>query len=300
MDLRKILIFYRANSTSSKEAALYCKDKLNRNNIVVEVIINKDNNHINDYLLESNDFPDLVIVLGGDGTVLRAASALQNYKIPILSFNIGGNLGFLTHERSLLLESNFIQMIKDDNFIIEKRMMLKASINSKEISDNINHLPNRLYALNDFYFRTSNNNPSSICHLELEIEKEKVDQHIGDGIIVATPTGSTAYSMASGGPIVHPKVDSIIVTPISPISLSSRSIIVPKESELKVKIIARENGEVCLWKDGKSAFNLKNNDYCTINISDNTTNLMLLNNHISYYETLSTKLNWAGNIINKD
>ena len=168
-------------------------------------------------------------MLGGDGTVLGAARHLAVHDIPILSINVGGHLGFLTHDRRVLRGDEIWQRLLDDQFAIERRMMLQAMIDRRsaeeradsptplqqpDVEDDEQHH----WALNDFYLRAYRDEISPTCTLELEIDGEVVDQVRGDGLILSTPTGSTGYALAAGGPILHPGIDAIVVAPICPMS----------------------------------------------------------------------------------
>ena len=238
--------------------------------------------------------PDLAVVLGGDGTVLGAARHLAPLGVPILCFNVGGHFGFLTHERKLLSqgggpdgESDLWERLRDDRFALERRMMLEASTDR---SDAV------YVALNDFYFRPGLDEVSPTCVLELEIDGEVVDQYRGDGLIISTATGSTGYSMAAGGPILHPGVEAIVVNPICAMSLSSRPLVVPPRAQLAVWPLGEANRKVRLWKDGAHACVLEPGDRCLVGRSPHAALMVLLEQSPSYYRSLSRKLHWAGSL----
>jgi NAD+ kinase len=238
--------------------------------------------------------PDLAVVLGGDGTVLGAARHLAPLGVPILCFNVGGHFGFLTHERKLLSqgfgpdgEQDLWQRLRDDRFALERRMMLEASTDRSDA----------VYAaLNDFYFRPGLDEVSPTCVLELEIDGEVVDQYRGDGLIISTATGSTGYSMAAGGPILHPGVEAIVVNPICPMSLSSRPVVVPPRAQLAVWPLGEASRRVRLWNDGAHATVLEPGDRCDVRRSPHHALMVLLEQNPSYYRTLSRKLHWAGSL----
>ena len=238
--------------------------------------------------------PDLAVVLGGDGTVLGAARHLAPLEVPLLCFNVGGHFGFLTHERKLLtqgsaaaLEPDLWQRLRDDRFALERRMMLEARTDTSEEC----HL-----ALNDFYLRPGLDEVAPTCELELEIDGEVVDQYRGDGLIIATATGSTGYSMAAGGPILHPGVDAIVVNPICPMSLSSRTVVVPPRAQLAVWPLGETSRRVRLWKDGALATVLEPGDRCDVRRAPHHALMVQLDQCPSYYRTLSRKLHWAGSL----
>jgi NAD+ kinase len=257
--------------------------------------------------------PDLALVLGGDGTVLGAARHLACLGVPILSFNVGGHLGFLTHERSLLRpvaddpQGGLWRRLRDDHFALERRMMLEARIaraDARATASGVSPLPPESdgdgphAALNDFYFRPCLDEVSPTCLLELEIDGEVVDQYRGDGLIVATPTGSTGYAMAAGGPILHPGIEAIVVNPICPMSLSSRAVVVPPRSRLSIWPLGERSRRVRLWKDGAQATLLDPGDRCVVQQGPDAALLLQLEQRPSYYRTLTHKLHWAGSITN--
>jgi NAD+ kinase len=243
--------------------------------------------------------PDLALVLGGDGTVLGAARHLAPMEVPILSFNVGGHLGFLTHERSLLKlagegQENLWQRLQHDRYALERRMMLEARIDR---GDGVDDGSPAYLALNDFYFRPGLDEISSTCVLELEIDGEVVDQYRGDGLIVATPTGSTGYAMAAGGPILHPGLEGIVVNPICPMSLSSRAVVVPPRAQLSLWPLGESSRRVKLWQDGVQATTLEPGDRALLQRSSHAALLVTLEQCPSYYRTLTHKLHWAGSLV---
>ena len=132
--------------------------------------------------------------------------------------------------------------------------------------------------------------------MELEIDGEVVDQFRGDGLILATPTGSTGYVMAAGGPILHPGVEAIVITPICPMSLSSRTVVVPPRSRLSVAPLGETGGRVKLWKDGADATTLLRGDRVEVQRSDHMASMVVLNQKPSYFRSLSHRLHWAGSL----
>ena len=139
---------------------------------------------------------------------------------------------------------------------------------------------------------------SPTCTLELEIDGEVVDHYRGDGLILATPTGSTGYSMAAGGPILHPGIDAIIVSPICPMSLSSRPVIVPPASRLVIGLLGENTRRVKLWKDGASGALLEPGQCCVVQRARHHALMVVLEQSPSYYRTLTHKLHWAGSLLN--
>ena len=299
MNLDLVWVIYRGNSKDSKNAAILCEQNLNkRGTKVISRVSSASINPFLDLLSSDQKYPDLAIVLGGDGTVLGAARQLSIYKIPILSFNVGGNLGFLTHDSLLLEDENLWGRIKQDRFAIERRMMLEANLNFSSSSDN-NHRKKNLncWALNDFYFKSDRDEISPTCNLQLEIDGEEINQFRGDGLICSTPTGSTGYAMASGGSILHPGIEAIVISAICPMSLSSRPIVVPPSSRLVIKPIGDTTRKVRLWNDGASATLLDTKDSCIIQRSHHQAMMVVLEQNPSYYQTLAQKLHWSNSFL---
>jgi len=291
-----IWILYRSDNDSSYQETLNCKkiiESYGKKVLTSEISI--ETNNINELISASDVKPDIAIVLGGDGTVLRAARYLSPQNIPILSFNVGGNLGFLTHDRHILKQENFWERVSSSSFNIQKRMMLEATVFTEKSNNEIK-VKKSFFALNDFYFRSCTEDTAPTCCLELEIDGEAVDKYKGDGLIFSTPTGSTAYSMAAGGPIIHPSLDAIIVSAICPMSLASRPIVVPPRSELVIKPIREKKQKIKLWLDGTSGCIIESHDTCLIKKSNHSTSIIILDENLSYYKTITQKLHWASSL----
>ena len=296
MSINLIWILYRSDSDIAFKETLNCKKIIESygKKVLISEISNETKN-INQLFALSRDLPEIALVLGGDGTVLRAARYLSPNKIPILSFNVGGNLGFLTHDRHILKQANFWERVSNNRFNIQKRMMLEANVFKEK---NKNEIINKrsFFALNDFYLRSCTDEITPTCSLSLEIDGEEVDKYKGDGLIFSTPTGSTAYSMAAGGPIIHPSLDAIIVSAICPMSLASRPIVVPPESQLVIKPIRDKKQKIKLWLDGSSGCLIEPNDTCLIKKSNDSTSIIILDENLSYYKTITQKLHWASSL----
>ncbi len=296
MHLGLIWLIYRANSTKAEVQAKKCAKDLQDLNIDVFLAQSEITKNLFSKLLSaSKKLPNLAIVLGGDGTVLRAARHLSIHEIPILSFNVGGQLGFLTHDASLLNIPNIVRSANENRYSIQKRMMLHASLHSEE--SNVVQNQSEYWALNDIYFRSYRDEVSPTCTVELTIQGERVDEYKGDGLIISTPTGSTAYAMATGGPILHPDIEAIVASAICPMSLSSRPIVIPPTSELIIKPLGEKSRRVKIWQDGSSAALLAPGDYCIVKKAHHQALMMLLEQSPSYYSTLTQKLHWAGSLI---
>lgn len=298
MRLEQVWLIIRQDSQLARKEANLCLRELSEAGVNVTVAeCGLTTNPFPGLLATTTECPDLAVVLGGDGSVLGAARHLAPLKVPILCFNVGGTLGFLTHERRLLRgfgeegTSTLWKRLKDDHFALERRMMLSALINPGDGVMQGSHT-----ALNDFYFRPCLDELSPTCLLELDIDGEVVDQYRGDGLIIATPTGSTGYAMAAGGPILHPGIEAMVINPICPMSLSSRAIVVPPRSRLTIWPLGESSRRVRLWKDGVQASVLESGDCCVVQRSDDDALMVVLNQSPSYYRTLTHKLHWAGNL----
>jgi NAD+ kinase len=309
MLLERVWLIVRSGSQAAQRQAKRCAEDLRSQG--THVVTAQSGLYANPFpgLLATEDaLPDLALVLGGDGTVLGAARHLAPLGVPILSFNVGGHLGFLTHERQLLKlsgeEECLWDRLRDDRFAMERRMMLQAHVERGRtygLEDGSagpqEDLEETHLALNDFYFRPCLDEVSPTCILELEIDGEVVDQYRGDGLIIATPTGSTGYSMAAGGPILHPGIEAIVVNPICPMSLSSRAVVVPPRSQLSVWPLGETSRRVKLWKDGAHATQLEPGDRAIVQRSTHPALQVVLEQSPSYYRTLTRKLHWTGSLI---
>jgi len=300
MRLERVWLITRSGSQAAQRQARRCAADLRELGIsVVTATSGLARDPYPGLLASEEQLPDLALVLGGDGTVLGAARHLAPLQVPILSFNVGGHLGFLTHERSLLKlagegHESLWQRLQHDRFALERRMMLEARIDR---GDGLDEGSGSFLALNDFYVRPGLDELSSTCVLELEIDGEVVDQYRGDGLIVATPTGSTGYAMAAGGPILHPGLEGIVVNPICPMSLSSRAVVVPPRAQLCLWPLGESSRRVKLWQDGVQATTLEPGDRALVQRSRHAALLVTLEHSPSYYRTLTHKLHWAGSLI---
>jgi NAD+ kinase len=223
---------------------------------------------------------DMLVVLGGDGTMLAAARLVEDRPIPILGVNAGG-LGFLTavtrDEAFTALEHVFSRA-----FAEEERLMLRTRVvrRGEEII--------AASALNDAMVSKG---ASHMVQLEISINGQFVTRLRGDGLIVSTPTGSTAYSMAAGGPILNPSVHALILTPICPHTLTNRPIVIPQDVLVEVVLVSRDHGATATF-DGQVGIALQPGDTVEIRASENKTRLIRFPDR-SYYDMLSKKLKWG-------
>ena len=224
---------------------------------------------------------DMLVVLGGDGTMLAAARLVEGRPIPILGVNAGG-LGFLT---AVTREEAFtaLERVFSKSFSEEERLMLRARVirRGEEVMG--------ASALNDAVI--SKGALSHMVQLEISINGQFVTRLRGDGLIVSTPTGSTAYSMAAGAPILNPSVHALILTPICPHTLTNRPIVVPQDVRLEVVLVSKDQGAAATF-DGQVGIALQPGDTVEIRASNSKTRLIRFPDR-SYYNMLSNKLKWG-------
>jgi NAD+ kinase len=236
---------------------------------------------------------DLAIVLGGDGTALSAARNLAADGIPILAVNVGGHLGFLTESPDDFDSETVWDRLLEDRFAVQRRMMLQATIYEGNRT-NLDPVSDRYLALNEMCIKPASADRMITSILEMEIDGEVVDQYQGDGLIVATPTGSTCYTVAANGPIIHPGMEAIAITPICPLSLSSRPIIIPPGSVVSIWALADPDLSTKLWMDGVLATSMWPGQRVDIRMAECDSEFIILRENYSYYQTLREKLQWAG------
>ena len=296
MKLSLVLIVYRSDSSIALEASKFCEEVLKAKNIKsnrIESDFHKD--EIEKYFSNSESQPNIGIVLGGDGTFLKCANALADYDIPLLSINIGGNLGFLTQEKDFLFDKSFIEILVNEEYIIDFRNRLNCTVCTSGTSPE-KKIIKSYDALNDFYFKSVEEDISPTNQIQIEIDNEKVNEYKGDGLIISTSTGSTAYSMAAGGPIVHPSLNAMIINPICPMSLASRPIVIPDSSKVIIKPVKKSKGEIKLWSDGAKCMTINQNYCCEIKKAESPCKIIKFKKSANYYNTLIKKLDWKGDL----
>jgi NAD+ kinase len=226
---------------------------------------------------------DLVVVVGGDGSMLGAARALARHKIPVLGIN-RGSLGFLTDIKPDELEVKVAEVL-EGRFLEESRFLLEAEV--RRHGEAIGQGD----ALNDVVLHPGKS--TKMIEFELFVDGHFVCSQKADGLIIATPTGSTAYSLSAGGPIMHPKLDAIVIVPMYPHTLSSRPIVVDGNSELKIVVADDLPIYPLVSCDGQNHFTCAPGD--TITVAKKPLKLRLIHplDH-NYYEACRTKLGWGG------
>ncbi|MCL7461725.1 NAD(+) kinase [Pseudomonas sp. NW5] len=228
---------------------------------------------------------DLVIVVGGDGSLLGAARAMARHGTPVLGIN-RGSLGFLTDIRPDELEARVSEVL-EGRYLMESRFLLEAEV--RRGMESIGQSD----ALNDVVLHPGKS--MRMLEFELYIDGHFVCSQKADGLIVATPTGSTAYSLSAGGPIMHPKLDAIVIVPMYPHTLSSRPIVVDGNSELKVVVSPELQIYPQISCDGQNHFTCAPGD--TLSIRKKAQKLQLIHpvEH-NYYEICRTKLGWGSRL----
>ncbi|MBR4890630.1 MAG: NAD(+)/NADH kinase [Clostridia bacterium] len=197
---------------------------------------------------------DIILVLGGDGTLLSIAKKASEFDIPVVGINLG-RLGFLTEIEKNELENGIEKLLSGD-YQIEERMMLSASLSDGKTGT----------ALNDIVV-TREISSLKILDLDVYIDDEYVDDFKADGIIISTPTGSTAYSLSAGGPIVDPSLESMIITPVCPHKMYSRTIIVPPYKSVTIKCKAEPDNRAVVAADSEILGNLSGDDTAIVKMA---------------------------------
>jgi NAD+ kinase len=285
MKIKKIGLIANVDKKKATECALELRDWAHRQGI--EIMMEKG---IAEKVGEIEGFDrkslastvDLLVVMGGDGTILRTVRFVSKYETPIVGINLG-EFGYLT-EVNLNEMFDALELICQGQYKIEKRMMLDITINLGK--DTIREES----ILNDVVI--TRGNLSRILDLETTVNDRYLTTFRADGIIISTPTGSTAYSLSAGGPIVFPERDSFIINPICPHTLTNRPIVIPENVFIKVVLWTKEQG-ADLILDGQVSYTMHPGDSIIIKKSQYVTNLVS-SPHRDYMEILRTKLNWGG------
>ena len=224
---------------------------------------------------------DLILVLGGDGTMIATARMIEDLEVPVLGINYGG-LGYLTEFRIEELYSA-LGSILDGNYRLDKRVMLRT------LHQRGDEVVNRNRVLNDVVINKSA--LARIIEIEAYLNDQFVNSFRADGLIVSTPTGSTAYNLSAGGPVIFPSMNAIVITPICPFTLSNRPIVVPDDAVIELRL-KTDQEDVALTLDGQVGFPLKIGDRVVIQKSRTTFNLIQPSNR-NYFDVLRDKLRWG-------
>lgn len=262
------------NLNLSNKISKYLSGKNATSVIVSDVVKHYDGIQIKKEFI---DGVQAVIVLGGDGTMLRAAHGIDIHNLPLLGINLG-TLGFLTE----IEESNVykaLDKLLNDDFRIEKRMMIEGRVRDKVY-----------HSLNDIVI--SRAGFSRIIGLNIYVNDQLLDTYEADGVIVSTPTGSTGYNLSAGGPIVSPKSKVIVVTPISPHSLTAKSIVFDSSDKIRIEIVKKrktQKTEAIVSFDGENNMELSAGDIVSAGISIREIGLIKMYD-VSFYSVLRDKI----------
>ena len=254
-------------------------------NLDINLYIDKSSNNKNENftVLEHKEFVkkvNIVVVFGGDGTLLNAARKYLNYDIPILGINMG-NVGFLTD----ISTDNFEKTIKevlDGNYKIEERNLVSAKFGN-----------NHLYGLNEVVIHSGAY--AQLMRYRLNVNDRVVYEQRSDGLIIATPTGSTAYALSAGGPIIHPSLDVWTILPMLPQSLSSRPFVISTDEKVEMDLFdgPNENAKICV--DGQDDIDIPYGEKILISKMEKTLKLVHPNDN-DFFEACREKLGWSLNI----
>jgi len=230
---------------------------------------------------EIPSYAEVIIVLGGDGTLLSVARLVEDHDVPILGVNLGG-LGFLTE---ITLEELYrvLERVVQGDFVTDERVVLNAAVirRGERLAEFV--------VLNDAVINKGA--LARIIDLETTINGEYLTTFKSDGLIISTPTGSTAYSLSAGGPIVYPSLHCIIITPICPHTLTNRPIVIPDDVQIRATLKAKQQ-EVILTLDGQQGFSLEFEDVVEVRKAEGRI-LLIKSPYRHYFEVLREKLKWG-------
>jgi NAD+ kinase len=224
---------------------------------------------------------DLIVVLGGDGTMIGTARMIGDHSVPVLGINYG-HLGYLAEFRE---EEMFpaLESILEGNYRIDHRVMLAVELFRGE------HLELHSRVLNDVVINKAAR--AHIIEIEAQLNGQFVNTFRADGLIVSTPTGSTAYNLSAGGPVIYPSMNAVVMTPICPFTLSNRPIVVPDDALIEVSVKTPQE-EVAITLDGQVGVPIMTGDRVLIRKSRTTFNIVQATNR-NYFDVLRDKLRWG-------
>lgn len=301
MDLKHVIIAYKAGHQTSKQWAEKCAKELEARQC--KVLMGPSGIKDNPYpvfLASSSVKIDLALVLGGDGTILAAARQLAPEGIPILAVNVGGHLGFLTEPFEIFKNTEVIwDRLQSDRYAVQKRMMLQGQV-YEGVKPKFKPVSELFYCLNEMCIKPASIDRMPTSILELEADGQVVDQYSGDGLLVSTPTGSTGYTVSANGPILHPGMWAIAVTPICPLSLSGRPLVLPPGSVVRVYPIRDYEINTKLWTDGALGTTIWPGQKVVIKMANCQAHFIILRDSYSFYQTLREKLQWTGSRVHYD
>ena len=280
---RKIAVVAKRVSEEALETAVELAHWLRRRKlgVAVEEAILEAHPELQAEAFDRSQAYDLVVVLGGDGTLLSVARNLAD-SIPILGVNMG-NLGFLTEVPRSELYPSVMKFLAGD-FAVDERVLLDVTLNR----DGGEELSYRV--LNDAVINKSA--LARIIELVVTVDGHRVATYRSDGLIISTPTGSTAYNLAAGGPILNPRLPVVVVTPICPHTLTLRPIVVPDSESVSIRLETAHE-EVYLTLDGQEGTQIERGDRVSLHRSDDVVRLVKTSDR-TFYDSLRDKLRWGG------
>ncbi len=225
---------------------------------------------------------DLAVVVGGDGTMLHVARGLASYALPMIGINLG-RLGFLTDLSADRMYEDMDELLRGE-FTVEKRIMLQVQIsNGRETL-------NETVALNDISL--TKGNTGRMIEFDTHVNSEPLGRTRGDGVIIATPTGSTAYALSAGGPILHPLLPAIVFAPICPHTLGHRPMVLDDSSTIELEILDLAGADGNVFIDGLKQLAVSGNEVIRISRAKTVTRMVRINSH-NHFTALRSKLGWG-------
>lgn len=278
--MMKIALFPKMDSENHKKLAHKVLEFLNSKQVMV-VMDDESANAFNVPPLSSVDLKEIqfFISMGGDGTILRLLHTYQHFDIPTIGINVG-HLGFMADIPAEDIYPSLTDLLSNE-YSIESRIMLEGHYKDQSA-----------FAVNDVVIHRSQNN--SLVQLEIRVDGVHINTFESDGLIIATPTGSTAYSLAAGGPIVTPSIGAVVLTPICPHTISNRPIILSAESEIEIQYLSPYDPLEVTF-DGMGMNQLETGDILKIKRHEKLFKMVALKRH-DYFSTLRTKLGWVGKL----
>ncbi len=267
--IKDIFVFFNRNNVE-----LVIEEKFLEILYKEEIVSKKYNTFASHEDLDSSF--DILISIGGDGTILRATNFVRDSGIPILGVN-AGRLGFLAKVQKENIES-FLQIVLEKKYTISERTLL--SIECQDIDLN--------FAMNEI--AVSRKDTTSMITIETFLNGEYLNSYWADGLIISTPTGSTGYSLSCGGPILTPNVNGLVITPIAPHNLNARPLVIPDDTEIKLKVSGRE--EQYLVSLDSRITSISNNSELVINKTPFKINMVEIPDE-TFFKTLRNKLLWG-------
>ena len=270
--MNRICLIVNEEKDTEHSVVNVIKSYLEKSNIHVDIVSHKAK-------ATADEETDMAIVLGGDGTVIRAAKSIAGKNVPILGVNLG-TLGFLTEvEKPKMYQA--LDAVLSGNYNIEKRMVLEGQMGAEERSLAINEV---IVGKRDL---------GRMITMSVWVNDELRDTYVADGVIVATPTGSTAYNLSAGGPVLSPNMEALVITPICPHSLNKRSLVLSSDDSIRIQVEkTRESyvDEATVRCDGEVLWELETGDVIFIRKAEETFDVVTIHG-VGFYEKMRSKLN---------